>query len=57
MVPPFLQAALLCGTTWILWKVFRGILLKNDLDNLPGPTSPSFIYGKPCIFFHRAEPR
>ncbi len=46
MVSPILQAVLLCGTAWILWKVFRGIVAKNDLDNLPGPTSPSLIYGK-----------
>ncbi|EIW62374.1 cytochrome P450 [Trametes versicolor FP-101664 SS1] len=53
MVSPILQAALLCGTTWILWKVFRGFLLKNDLDNLPGPTSPSFIYGNIRQLFNR----
>ncbi|KAH9852304.1 cytochrome P450 [Lenzites betulinus] len=34
-----------CGITWVLWKTFRRFFMKGDLDNLPGPESPSFIYG------------
>ncbi|OJT12108.1 Docosahexaenoic acid omega-hydroxylase CYP4F3 [Trametes pubescens] len=39
------QAVLVCGATWVLWKLFRRLTVKSDLDNLPGPPSPSFLYG------------
>ncbi|OSD05201.1 cytochrome P450 [Trametes coccinea BRFM310] len=45
MVSPLLQAVTVCSFTWFLWKFFRKFVVKTDLDNLPGPTSPSFIYG------------
>ncbi|KAI8972816.1 cytochrome P450 [Trametes punicea] len=45
MISLLLQAVVICGTAWFLWKVFRRFVVKTDLDNLPGPPSPSFIYG------------
>ncbi|KAI9069672.1 cytochrome P450 [Trametes sanguinea] len=45
MVSPLLQAVAVCSVTWFLWKFFRRFVVKTDLDNLPGPPSPSFIYG------------
>ncbi|KAI0355902.1 cytochrome P450 [Trametes cingulata] len=45
MISSLFQAALICGTTWLLWKFFRRAVVKTDLDNLPGPPSPSFFYG------------
>ncbi|KAI0324776.1 hypothetical protein GY45DRAFT_1340580 [Cubamyces sp. BRFM 1775] len=45
MVSLVLQAAIICGTTWFLWKLLRGLIVKTDLDKLPGPSSSSFLYG------------
>ncbi|KAI0370603.1 cytochrome P450 [Pilatotrama ljubarskyi] len=53
MVSLILQAALVCCITWILWKVVRRLVVKTDLDNLPGPPSPSFIYGHIRRLFDR----
>ncbi|KAI0718740.1 cytochrome P450 [Cerioporus squamosus] len=39
------QAALICGSSWLLWKVLRRYTPNSTLDNLPGPPSPSFLYG------------
>ncbi|EIW54967.1 cytochrome P450 [Trametes versicolor FP-101664 SS1] len=39
------QVVLACVATWLLWTLFRRLTLKSDLDNLPGPPSPSFLYG------------
>ncbi|RPD54902.1 cytochrome P450 [Lentinus tigrinus ALCF2SS1-7] len=39
------QAAVICGTSWLLWKFVRQYVVKSDFDNLPGPPSPSFLYG------------
>ncbi len=40
------QAALICGTSWVLWKFVRQYVVKTALDNLPGPPSSSFLYGE-----------
>ncbi|KAL1948949.1 hypothetical protein VTO73DRAFT_10755 [Trametes versicolor] len=45
MDSPLLQAVFACGTIWCLWKAIRRLVIKSDLDNLPGPPSPSFVYG------------
>ncbi|EIW54990.1 cytochrome P450 [Trametes versicolor FP-101664 SS1] len=45
MVQTLLQGLFVCATTWLLWKAFRKFVVKSDLDNLPGPPSPSFMYG------------
>ncbi|KAI0631283.1 cytochrome P450 [Trametes polyzona] len=45
MVSPTIQAFLALGATWILWKIIRRLVITSDLDNLPGPPSPSFLYG------------
>ena len=45
MITAFVQAALICGSTWFLWNHFRYLVVKTDLDNLSGPSSPSFFFG------------
>ncbi|KAI0828716.1 cytochrome P450 [Trametes gibbosa] len=45
MISTPIQLILICGMTWVLWRVFRKFIITGDLDNLPGPDSPSFIYG------------
>ncbi|KAI0666644.1 cytochrome P450 [Trametes maxima] len=45
MVSPLLQALAVCTTTWLLWKAIRRFVVKTDIDNIPGPESPSFLYG------------
>lgn len=40
-----LEALLICSATLYLWKSFRYLVVKTDLDNLPGPPSPSFFAG------------
>ncbi len=40
------QAAFVCGSTWLLWKVVRRYTVHSVLDNLPGPPSPSFLHGQ-----------
>lgn len=39
------QALLICASTWFLWRFFRYLVVKSDLDNLPGPSPPSFLFG------------
>ncbi|CDO76298.1 hypothetical protein BN946_scf184917.g14 [Trametes cinnabarina] len=39
------QAAIICSTTLILWKVFRQCVVKSAFENIPGPPSESFIFG------------
>ena len=50
MVSLILQALVICSTTWFLWKLFRGLFVKTDLDRIPGPPSPSFLYGMHTSF-------
>ncbi|KAI0641556.1 cytochrome P450 [Trametes meyenii] len=42
---PLLQVLVICTITWVLWKFIRKLTTKRDIDNIPGPKSPSFIYG------------
>ena len=44
-----LQAVLVCVTTYFLWKVLRTYFVKTALDNLPGPPSPSILFGNSDI--------
>ena len=39
------QIALLGVTAWFLWKGLRYLVVRSDIDNLPGPPVPSFLYG------------
>ncbi|PIL26721.1 cytochrome P450 [Ganoderma sinense ZZ0214-1] len=45
MFSVLLQAVLICTSTWFLWKFFRQSVVRSNLDNIPGPPSPSFWYG------------
>ena len=45
MLSTVAQAALVCGGVWLFWKFVRRFVVKSTLDNLPGPESPSFLYG------------
>ncbi|KAI8972821.1 cytochrome P450 [Trametes punicea] len=40
-----LQSALICAVTYTLWSYFRRMFVKNPLDNIPGPPSPSWMTG------------
>ena len=44
------QAAAICAISWVLWKYFRQFFVKSPLDNIPGPPSGSWLYGKSQIF-------
>ena len=46
-----LQSAVICAVTWTLWKYFKDMFVKNHLDNIPGPRSPSWLTGA----HHRLE--
>ncbi|KAI0370635.1 cytochrome P450 [Pilatotrama ljubarskyi] len=37
--------SLICALSWLLWKILRSYVVGGVLDNLPGPPSPSFVYG------------
>lgn len=46
MLGLLLQTAVVCGSSWFLWKLLREYVVKGTLDNLPGPPNPSFLYGQ-----------
>ena len=46
MAALLLQAFVICAVSWVLWKYFRQVVVKSPLDNIPGPPSQSFLYGK-----------
>ena len=46
MAQNILQAVMICAGTWFLWRLFRRFFVKTTLDNVPGPTSTSFLYGE-----------
>ncbi|KAI0754292.1 cytochrome P450 [Daedaleopsis nitida] len=48
-----LQGIATCVVSWIMWKYFRQIIIKSSLDNIPGPASPSFLYGNIPQFLNR----
>ncbi|RXW17125.1 hypothetical protein EST38_g8730 [Candolleomyces aberdarensis] len=43
MPTPIAQIALITAGTWIFWRALRRVFTKNPLDNLPGPSSKSFL--------------
>ncbi|KAI0754308.1 cytochrome P450 [Daedaleopsis nitida] len=45
MVSTILQGFAICAFLWVMWKYFRQIFVKSPLDNIPGPTAGSFLYG------------
>ncbi|KAI1784550.1 cytochrome P450 [Ganoderma leucocontextum] len=45
MIASLLEGAIICAVTWFLWKYFRQAFVKSPLDNLPGPSAESFLYG------------
>ncbi|KAI0716977.1 cytochrome P450 [Earliella scabrosa] len=45
MLALVVQAVIICGTGWFLWRLLRPYVVKSALDNLPGPPNPSFLYG------------
>ncbi|KAI0355907.1 cytochrome P450 [Trametes cingulata] len=52
-----LQSALICAVTYTLWKYFRQTFVKNPLDNIPGPPSPSWMTGNlPQMFDKQGMP-
>ena len=50
MLSTVAQATLVCGGVWLFWKLVRRFVVKTTLDNLPGPESPSFLYGACQVF-------
>jgi hypothetical protein len=41
------QGTVLLTISWALWRILRRLLLiKSDLDNVPGPVSDSFLKGE-----------
>ncbi|TBU28038.1 cytochrome P450 [Dichomitus squalens] len=40
-----LQVPVICGASWFLWKLLRPFVVKNALDNIPGPASASILWG------------
>ncbi|RPD61500.1 cytochrome P450 [Lentinus tigrinus ALCF2SS1-6] len=45
MIPVFLEVFVICSASWLLWKYFRQVVVKSPLDNIPGPSTGSFLYG------------
>ncbi|KAH9941813.1 cytochrome P450 [Epithele typhae] len=53
----FLQSSVICAITWTLWRSFRGMFVKHPLDNLPGPSSSSWLQGNlPQMFDKQGMP-
>lgn len=49
----FLQSVIVYVILYALWKLQRQFFTKSALDNIPGPPSQSFLFGKffePLIF-------
>lgn len=60
-------AVFLDALLWLLWRYLRSVLVRSPLDNIRGPSSPSFIQGEPyaytataressCSFISNREP-
>ncbi|KAJ2926779.1 hypothetical protein H1R20_g10302, partial [Candolleomyces eurysporus] len=45
MLTPIAQIALITAGTWVFWRTLRRVFTKNPLDNIPGPSSKSFLAG------------
>ena len=41
-----LLASVFLAAVGLLWRYFKQLVLKSPLDNIPGPLSESFLYGK-----------
>ncbi|KAI0718795.1 cytochrome P450 [Cerioporus squamosus] len=52
-VSMIVESVLICGVTWTLWRYFRQMFVKNHLDNIPGPPSPSWVTGNLPQLFNR----
>jgi len=50
--PLVVRSALIIAVSWACWRLLQRLLEKNDLDNVPGPVSHSFLNGgvQPCFF-------
>ncbi|EJF60519.1 cytochrome P450 [Dichomitus squalens LYAD-421 SS1] len=48
-----LQVAVICTISWVLWKYFRQYFVKSPLDNIPGPSSGSWLYGNLRQILHK----
>ena len=40
------QIASLAAFSWVVWKLLKLFVVRNGLDNVPGPKSRSFLIGK-----------
>ncbi|GLB40230.1 putative cytochrome P450 family protein [Lyophyllum shimeji] len=45
MLALLLQCITLYVVSWTLWRILRRLIIKTDLDNLPGPPPASFLKG------------
>ncbi|KAI0370369.1 cytochrome P450 [Pilatotrama ljubarskyi] len=45
MVHSLLQAVFVCASTWLVWIIVQTLVVRSPLDNIPGPSWSSFIYG------------
>jgi hypothetical protein len=43
------QGIITSGIFWACWRILRRVVVKTDLDNVPGPASHSFLKGE-CRF-------
>ena len=43
--PPELVAFLIAAVVWAVWRVSHNFISRSPLDNIPGPTPPSWIKG------------
>ncbi|KIM41635.1 hypothetical protein M413DRAFT_72029 [Hebeloma cylindrosporum] len=48
----FAQGVALYGVSWILWRIFRRFIVRSPLDNIPGPSSKSWLKGHLPQLFH-----
>lgn len=39
------EAGVIYGVTWTLWRLFKRLVMPSPLDNIPGPPRKSFIKG------------
>ncbi|KAI0791135.1 cytochrome P450 [Abortiporus biennis] len=42
---PIVQATIIYGILWVVWKLFRLFVLRSPLDNIPGPKPSSWLFG------------
>lgn len=46
MLPEILRIILVCGGTWVTWRLLRHFSYKNPIDNLAGPVGESWWAGR-----------